>query len=73
MSNIPQRPVSQVQSPYDTRDLVQRAIKVGYKDRLPKMPKSPNSSTMIGYRKRTSNWMHKLMHFERERINQVNS
>ena len=42
-----------------------RAIKVGYKNKTPHLPKNISPSTMSGYRKRLQNWTTGLVYLEK--------
>ena len=51
-------------------DLKSRARVVNYKNALPKLPKVPNPATLIGFKKRLSNWKKGLLSLESERLHQ---
>lgn len=49
-------------------ELVLRAKKINYKNKPPHLPKRPTESTMMGFRKRLSNWTNCLLRLEEERM-----
>jgi len=51
-------------------DLKSRARVVNYKNALPKLPRVPNSATLIGFKKRLSNCKKGLLSLESERLHQ---
>lgn len=54
-----------------TEDLLSRAKRVNYKNKIPKEPLTPTTSTMRGYYKRLTNWYKQLAILEKERIEEV--
>ena len=49
-------------------ELTLRAKKINYKNKPPRLPKKPTESTMMGFRKRLSNWTDRLRYLEEERM-----
>lgn len=50
-------------------DLAFKARAVNYKNKLPRLPKKPTESTLMGFAKRLSNWKQVLFLLEAERLN----
>lgn len=48
-------------------NLAFRANKINYLNKLPRLPKNPTESTLLGYKKRLSNWIKVLVQLEKER------
>jgi len=46
-------------------DLLLQARQIDFVDHIPAMPKKWCDSSLIGYRKRMSNWENKMRHMER--------
>ncbi len=49
-------------------ELSLRAKKINYLNKLPRLPKKPTEATMMGFKKRLSNWVNALNHLEEERM-----
>lgn len=55
------------QSAEQLYELTLRAKKINYKNIPPRLPKNPTEATMVGFRKRFSNWRDRLKYLEVER------
>lgn len=48
-------------------ELRSRAAKANYQNQIPKYPKNPNPSTLVGFNKRLANWTNILIEFEKQK------